>query len=613
MRYRFILSILLLSPIFVIAQSTDVDDYFYYYKGQMTALPIDYSRISVVTNGMLDYSLTNSPEDWAVDDYSLSLVQDAVYSDSTNVSLTQTSLTPIYMTSIVLANGVTMHRYNRIIDSLKAVSNVLQVLPSFEIGGKRVDITNNFYVKLKSPETVSLLEEMAAEYHIDIVGCNEYMPLWYTLSCTNSSLLSSIDAANAFYESGLFELSEPEFSYYDLAQSNDTYYSLQWGINNTGQYNVGTGIDINVQDAWEVTKGRGIKIAVYDQGIELTHPDLANNISSLSFDAQTKSSPSRIRGSHGTACAGIIGAVQDNGKGITGVAPESELLSVSLNLMIYDTPQQVANGFNWAWRNGADVISNSWGGYARSSIIDEALYEAMTKGRNGKGTVIVFAAGNSRTNNASITYPGNLYPDILVVGGMSYSGERKSFTSSDGEDWWQSCYGSELDIVAPCVKIYTTDLCGRSEYSNDDYCSSFNGTSSACPHVAGVAALVLSANPNLTAGEVGDIIENTAQKIRTDLYSYTNYSGRPNGKWNNQMGYGLVDASAAVSMALSLDCSETHIANQSIINDRTVNGCNVVVENVEVRNSAQLLINATDDILLKPTIKVKKGAVLRAL
>lgn len=79
------------------------------------------------------------------------------------------------------------------------------------------------------------------------------------------------------------------------------------------------------------------------------------------------------------------------------------------------------------------------------------------------------------------------------------------------------------------------------------------------------------------------------------------------------MGYGLVDASAAVSMALSLDCSETHIANQSIINDRTVNGCNVVVENVEVRNSAQLLINATDDILLKPTIKVKKGTVLRAL
>lgn len=613
MRYSFVL-IMLLSSIFVSALPNNGNEYFYYYKGQRTTLPVDSTRLFVVTNGLFNFSMTNSPEDLTVNDCGLSFVRDAVYVDSTNATLTQTNLTtPIYMTSVGFVGDITASRYNQIIDSLETVTNVLQVLPSFDIGGKRVDVTNNFYVKLQSLEAVSLLEEMAAEYGITIVGNNEYMPLWYTLSCNNQSLLNSIDAANVFFESGLFEFSEPEFSYNDLAQSNDTYYASQWGINNTGQYNTGTGIDVNVLDAWEITKGSGVKVAVYDHGIELSHPDLADNISSLSFDANTKSSPSTVRGSHGTACAGIIGATQDNGKGITGVAPNAELISISLNLTNYDTPQQVANGFSWAWKNGADIISNSWGGYARSSIIDDALYEAMTKGRNGKGTVIVFAAGNSRNNNTNIVYPGNLHPDILVVGGISYSGERKTFTSPDGEYWWQSCYGNELDIVAPCVNIYTTDLSEESGYSLGDYHPSFNGTSSACPHVAGVAALVLSANPNLSAGEVGDIIEVTAQKVRTDLYLYTNLAERPNGAWNSQMGYGLVDASAAVSMALALGCDEVHVINETIINDKTINGCNVVIEDVEVKNNSQLLINATKKVLLKSAIKVKRGSSIRVL
>lgn len=140
---------------------------------------------------------------------------------------------------------------------------------------------------------------------------------------------------------------------------------------------------------------------------------------------------------------------------------------------------------------------------------------------------------------------------------MSPCGERKSPLSCDGEGWG-GCYGNQLDIVAPGVLIPTADRQGNlgynynnknNDYTNRDFTKKFNGTSSACPHVAGVAALILSVNPNLTGQEVRDIIEKTAQKVRPDLYNYQSDQSHPNGTWNNEMGYGLVDAYAAVKMA----------------------------------------------------------------
>lgn len=607
MRFRVCLSMLLLNTMFICGQSNNSNEYFYYYKGEQTNLSIDSSRLFVVTYGMLELPSRNSFSDIIINDYGISHAHKAVRMKSNEELLAQTRLSPIYMGSVGLIDDINEVKYKKVVDSLNAITNVLQVLPSFILGGQRVDVTNNFYVKLQSHEDLHLLEGLADNYGISIIGNNEYMPLWYTLSCTRTSELNSIEAANLFYESGLFEFSEPEFSYCDLAQSNDTYYPMQWGINNTGQYNIDGGFDINVLDAWKMAKGNGVKVAVYDHGIELTHPDLIENVSSFSFDANSNSSPSWVRGSHGTACAGIIGAVQNNGKGITGVAPEAELISISLRLKSSDTPQQIANGFNWAWKNGADVISNSWGGYARSSIIDDAILETLTKGRDRKGTVIVFAAGNSQNQVADVKYPGNLFPKILVVGGISYNGERKTFTSPDGEQW-QSCYGERLDVVAPCVQIYTTDLGGASGYSDDDYDSSFNGTSSACPHVAGVAALVLSVNPNLTAEEVCDIIEATARKVRTDLYSYTNVEDRTNGKWNNQMGYGLVDAASAVEMALDKDCRTIYVSNDTISGVKIINGCNVKLKYVEIKNNSEVVINATEKVMLNPITKISKGA-----
>ncbi len=234
----------------------------------------------------------------------------------------------------------------------------------------------------------------------------------------------------------------------------------------------------------------------------------------------------------------------------------------------------------WTWHNGADVISNSWGSAVQYQIIDDAIDSALIRGRNGLGCVVVFAAGNE---NSAVNYPANSNPDIIAVGAMSPCGERKRSSSNpsevglgvtpdpngvscDGEKTWGSNYGNEIDLVAPGVLIPTTDRQGNNgynpgteihvlaggnkisnDYNDDDYTVWFNGTSSACPQVAGVAALILSINSNLTQDKVRDIIESTCTKVGS--YSYSTVSGRNNGTWNNQMGYGLLNAYAAVLKA----------------------------------------------------------------
>lgn len=107
----------------------------------------------------------------------------------------------------------------------------------------------------------------------------------------------------------------------------------------------------------------------------------------------------------------------------------------------------IANGINWAWQYGnADVLSNSYGGGAPSSLIHNAIDNAVNNGRNGLGSPVLFSAGNE--NDGAVIYPA-AYPPCIAVGAMSYCAERKSPSSCDGEDWWGSNYGSALDVMAP--------------------------------------------------------------------------------------------------------------------------------------------------------------------
>ncbi|WMJ72382.1 S8 family peptidase [Cytophagaceae bacterium ABcell3] len=414
-------------------------------------------------------------------------------------------------------------------------------------------LSNLLYVKLKHKNDLQALEQAAKKHKVDIVGSNEFMPLWYTLACNEHSTGTSLEIANSLYESNVFEAAEPDFVPLKPLEvcTNDPFFDNQWGLNNNSN-NPGSGVDIKLCEARELSTGNGdVTIAVIDHGMERNHPDLPN-LSPFSYDTPT-GDESTVRGNHGMPCGGIIGAAADNNIGVAGIAPDCPLMDISDPLWVtVNAPQQLANGFNFAWTNGAAVISNSWGhNLYESAILDDAIDNTITNGRGGLGTVVVFSAGNINHNltnpNTAVIYPANSNPDIIVVGAISPCGERTNPNSCDSEFWWGSCFGPEVDVMAPGVLVPTTDRQGANGYRNGDYNQAFNGTSAACPHVAAIAGLMLSENPSLTQGEVATIIEQTAQKVGN--YNYQNTAGRTNGTWHTEVGYGMVDAEAAVLAA----------------------------------------------------------------
>lgn len=414
--------------------------------------------------------------------------------------------------------------------------------------GRELGMSHLFYVKLNSQNDIESLETLAETNEVEIVGNNRYMPLWYILACDKNSAGNALEMANKFYESGLFPAVEPDFMEDVTYSVNDPFFDDQWNLHNTGQYGGSSGSDIQILDAWDITKSHtDIILAVLDHGIEMGHPDLPN-IHTDSYDTESGTSPSLVLGPHGTAVSGIAGADVDNSEGIAGIAPYGQLMSISNSLA--GTPNsrmKRADGINFAWHHGAHIVNNSWGSGVQYQVIDEAIDSAVTYGRGGLGTVVIFASGNG--NSSSIGYPST-DPNVVAVGATSMCDERKSPSSCDGENWWGSNYGSGLDVVAPGVKIYTTDRQGTAGYNTSsgtagNYFAGFNGTSSAAPHVAGIASLILSINNDLSVEEARDAIESTTEKVGG--YSYTMGAGeRQDLTWNNQMGYGRVNAYQAL-------------------------------------------------------------------
>lgn len=156
----------------------------------------------------------------------------------------------------------------------------------------------------------------------------------------------------------------------------------------------------------------------------------------------------------------------------------------------------------------------------------------------------------------------------------------------------------KYDRLADKVPFYTTDRTGSVGYVSGDYMPNFNGTSSACPHVAGVAALILSVNPNLTQKEVATIIEKTARKVGG--YSYSTVSGRPNGTWHTEVGYGLIDAYAAVMEAQNASTT-VYFNDKTVTTNTVVSGSEISATNVTVKNNAKLTFtNAKSIIITQP-------------
>ncbi|MEM1094925.1 MAG: S8 family serine peptidase [Bacteroidota bacterium] len=369
---------------------------------------------------------------------------------------------------------------------------------------------------------------------------------------TSQSTENPLKIANALQESSVVVLAEPDLAVkgsLKMHRPSDDLFSMQWHLENLGGPGLVAGADVSAPLAWDVTRGdRNITVAVIDDGFDMGHPDFASpgKIHAPRDFGQHDTDPSPARGdNHGTACAGVAVA-DENGRGVVGIAPNCQLMPIRWSGSVSDA--DIRQQFDHPRLNGADIISCSWGVRSRfftlSTSMKRSISRAATQGRNGKGCVIVFAAGNDDhdVDNPPHTRAGfAIHPDVIAVA-ASNSRDRKSHYSNFGDAIWVCAPSSG----AGGLGIVTTDRRGANGYQSGDYTTMqrFGGTSSACPLVAGVCALMLSVNPELTAIEVKDILKETAEQIDPQGGGY--------GKDRHSAiyGFGRVDAYRAVQAAI---------------------------------------------------------------
>lgn len=482
---------------FCLASSMSAQGSYYYYHG--AKMPLSEDATKIVSIAPRTENITLSPSN------GFTFVN--TISDSR-------SLIRVYE----LSSSTTV---KRVIAANSSSSVNLQPCYKSESGN---DLIPNGYinVKLKSAADYSILQTVAQQKGCEVIEQNPFMPLWYNLRVKDAPGLNSVEIANALYETGKFASAFPSFTFDAIEFSYDPNVYEQWGLYNS-QYE---DLDISLSQAWSYSTGRGIKVAIVDQGIDLNHQDLRDNIYPLSYDTETKTSPSKLYGDHGTHCAGIVAAVRNNGIQVVGVAPDAKLMSVSNSLLTATNLEaNLANGINWSWKNGADVISCSWW-CEPNDLIAEAIDNAVYKGREGKGCVFVKSAGNYTLAHPTydISYPGDYSENVLAVSNMTIDGTLSP----------KSCYGPNLFVTAPGTDILSTIRNNRID--------KMSGTSMACPHVAGLAALILERNPSLTTKKVREIIAKNTKKVGNIPYS----TNKIYGTWNIKYGYGLIDAYKAV-------------------------------------------------------------------
>jgi hypothetical protein len=335
---------------------------------------------------------------------------------------------------------------------------------------------------------------------------------------------------------------------------NDPLFPLQWELHNCGQGGAQPGVDINATKAWEITTGDpNIIVAIISYGLDLDHPDLVHNLvpgfDFVDDDDQPYPRPD-WNAAYDTADAGHIAAEGDNGIGVAGVTWHCKIMPVR----IYDgvtadgryarAPLSIAAeaaAWRWAATHGADIIHFDHNQNTPAPDVQRSAFVDITKpggiGRNGKGCVLVIRARYPFSGPGWV-YPA-VYPEMISVDAVD-PWDRLLYTHDPA---------SRVDVVAPAgaadpvthafVKpiTWTTDMQGEAGYSEGDYCED-GGLPTAVSTVSGVAALILSVEPNLTNEEVRHYLCRSAHDL-----------GAP-GR-DDEYGWGRVDARAALDMVLA--------------------------------------------------------------
>ena len=330
---------------------------------------------------------------------------------------------------------------------------------------------------------------------------------------------------------------------------NDPLYGCQWHLNNDDQFRNSAGQDIRVEEVWPTYTGSGINVAVVDDGMHYWHEDLTDNVLT-SFNHNYDPDLTDIYHpfeDHGTAVAGLI-AAKDNSLGMRGVAPEAKIYGY--NYLVEETDANEANAMS---RNAATtaISNNSWGPgdsgqpEPATELWEAAVKNGVTTGYGGKGVFYAWAAGNGGDDdNSNLDELANFYA-VTAVCAVGHDDKRSEYSES-GANLWVCGPSSSGRVGQP--RIATTDNGNR-------YRGSFGGTSAATPIVSGVVALMREANNALTWRDVKLILAASARKNDPDntgwevgVLKYGSTTDRYN--FNHEYGFGMVDAKAAVDLAL---------------------------------------------------------------
>jgi len=455
----------------------------------------------------------------------------------------------------------------------------------YEVEGdpaSRIYLTDEITVQFTPNTNEDDIEAIAERYGLELMNPVADVPFAFVFRVGPQATENPLKIANHLSEDDKVVLAEPNITVpiQPLYVPTDSLFANQWHLFNTGGPFVDPRSHIDAVGAWNITRGeRSIVVAVADDSVDSSHSDFQGEgkiVAPRDFrDLDFQPDPQAADDNHGTACAGVAVA-EENGSGVVGVAPGCALMPIRTTGFLDD--RSIEDLFDWVVTKGASVVSCSWGPAARFFPLSlrktTAMHRAATLGRNGKGCVIVFAAGNSnRPVNGTVNeqgWPNNTpsgatqwldgfaaSPDVITVSACSSEALKSVYSN----------WGAEVSVCAPSNNappdtfppvtgpirgrgIVTTDRVGPLGYSSSDYTYSFGGTSSACPTVAGVAALVLSANPALTSQEVREILESTTDRI-TDASSdpqlgnaFGAYDANGHSQW---FGRGKVNAFKAVT------------------------------------------------------------------
>lgn len=428
--------------------------------------------------------------------------------------------------------------------------------------------TGYLYIEFKPGTAQEKQQDVLDEFHLNIrqvVSAEAYR-----VSTTPDSP-NPVKCAMLLQRKRIVKVAEPEFMAKpvtdDFSAPSGKFINSQWHHENSGgqipiidipnavfgTQHFKKGADAKVRAAWEELQSLGsknIKIAVIDTGFDIDHPSLRGDGTKI---RNTFNAPNRTADvspwfqasdgswgvfSHGTSCAAVAAGAWDS-QGVLGAAPNARIIPIKLDILSDDAIQKA---FEHALLNGADIISCSLGfpkPVPLSTYISNYISRVVREGRNGKGLPVFIAAGNA--NPASNNLPRQVsdfaaHPDVICITASNSLDESSSYTF----------YGSNAFLCAPTngndgVGITTATVSANGDSLVHGYTSRFGGTSSATPLSAGVCALMLSANPDLTLSQIKDILRRSADKIGSGYDA--------NGR-SPKLGYGRINALRAVQMAM---------------------------------------------------------------